>query len=115
MPQTSQDAILDCIDVLNLKKEDAVRADVEAELYNNANKSRGSIWVTFFMDWHSGNLPSLEFDETIKGFRIQRQLFNSTLSQMNWDAAKRRLDVSGAGYDFSLTFEKKPRTRKHSG
>lgn len=91
---------------MGLKKSEKLEFDVCADLFNKKNRQRGNIQFKINSNWHSGDGPYLDFDETIKGFGIHFTKFEPKWQEMTWDRDEFTLTVKDPknSYEFSLAF-----------
>ena len=100
----SMGAIRECMSDMGINTNDAPTIELEAKITNLKNNLSGLISITFNCNWHSGDDPYIETDESIKSYGIQYTCFKPKWQQFKYNVKSKELYVSGDGYKFVLIF-----------
>jgi hypothetical protein len=99
-------ALAECLHDLGIETQANRCSTVDASLTNKTTGASGRTEVTVHSNWHSGDGPYFELDESIKSFGIKFTQFKPQFLVLGYTSATRTLTVADLAktYEFALTF-----------
>lgn len=93
------------MEALGLRRSEKREFKVKPQIRNLRTDAFGPIHFSINSNWHSGDGPWLDFDDSIRGYGIPFTKFTPGYQDIDWDDEAFCLTVADQAYEFTLTFK----------
>lgn len=96
-------ALQELMEYFDLHPSAHLEYGMRANIRVHGTNQGGSIRFIVNSNWHVGQGPFLDFDETIKSYGVMYTRFTPQFQEITWEQASEELTVKGKGYAFTLS------------